>query len=119
MAVREASQTMPAIAFMVAAAYDGASTIHCIANIINGSIIDYPFDIPSKTFKAGITLGTDGFGRSDTRERLRRFFEVDTPMVVLATLTALLKQGAVSKETVAKAIKDLGIDPEKAHPICV
>jgi pyruvate dehydrogenase E1 component len=65
------------------------------------------------------TLGTDGFGRSDTRERLRRFFEVDTPMVVLATLTALLKRGAVPKETVARAIKDLGIDPEKVYPVCL
>jgi pyruvate dehydrogenase E1 component len=65
------------------------------------------------------TLGTDGFGRSDTRERLRRFFEVDTPMVVLATLTALLKRGALPKETVARAIKDLGINPEKAYPVCL
>ena len=68
----------------------------------------------------GLTiLGTDGFGRSDTRENLRRFFEIDTPMVVLATLNALAKQGAVDKKVVAQAIKDLGIDPEKTHPVCV
>jgi len=48
-----------------------------------------------------------------------RFFEVDTPMVVLATLTALLKRGLVARETVAGAIKDLGIDPEKAYPVCL
>jgi pyruvate dehydrogenase E1 component len=65
------------------------------------------------------TLGTDGFGRSDTRERLRRFFEVDASSVVVATLYALSKTGAVSRETVAKAIKDLGVDPEKPHPVCV
>ena len=68
----------------------------------------------------GLTiLGTDGFGRSDTRENLRRFFEIDTPMVVVATLSALAKQGTVDKKVAAQAIKDLGVDPEKTHPICV
>jgi pyruvate dehydrogenase E1 component len=68
----------------------------------------------------GLTiLGTDGFGRSDTRENLRRFFENDPPMVVLATLSALAKHGSVDKKIVAQAIKDLGIDPEKTHPVCV
>jgi pyruvate dehydrogenase E1 component len=63
------------------------------------------------------TLGTDGFGRSDTRERLRRFFEVDTPSVVVATLHALSQRGGIPRETVAKAIRDLGINPEKPHPV--
>ena len=63
------------------------------------------------------TLGTDGFGRSDTRERLRHFFEIDTPFVVLATLGALEKRGALSRKHLAQAIQDLGIDPEKVHPI--
>ncbi len=68
----------------------------------------------------GLTiLGTDGFGRSDTRENLRKFFEIDASMVVIATLTALAKQGAVDKKLVAQAIKDLGVDPEKTHPVCV
>jgi pyruvate dehydrogenase E1 component len=68
----------------------------------------------------GLTvLGTDGFGRSDTRENLRRFFEIDTPMVVVATLSALAKQGAVDKKVVAQAIRDLGVNPEKVHPVCV
>jgi pyruvate dehydrogenase E1 component len=68
----------------------------------------------------GLTiLGTDGFGRSDTRENLRRFFEIDANMVVIATLSALAKQGAVDKKLVAQAIKDLGVNPEKTHPICV
>ena len=62
------------------------------------------------------TLGTDGFGRSDTRERLRRFFEVDAECTVIAALHALAQKGRVPRETVAKAIKDLGIDPEKAVP---
>src|SRR5262249_39283760 len=65
------------------------------------------------------TLGTDGFGRSDTRERLRRFFEIDANMIVVATLHALAEKGTLSHERVAQAIKDLGIDPEKAFPNCV
>ncbi|MBI1994744.1 MAG: pyruvate dehydrogenase (acetyl-transferring), homodimeric type, partial [Deltaproteobacteria bacterium] len=62
------------------------------------------------------TLGTDGFGRSDVRSRLRRFFEVDAETTVIATLYALSQQGAVSPQAVEKAIKDLHVDPEKAHP---
>jgi pyruvate dehydrogenase E1 component len=63
------------------------------------------------------TLGTDGFGRSDTRERLRRFFEVDAEMTVVATLSALAKKGAIEPKIVEKAIRDLDIDPEKKHPV--
>src|SRR5439155_14196886 len=63
-----------------------------------------------------VTLGTDGFGRSDARERLRRFFEVDAEAAVIATLYALAQKGQIARETVAKAIKDLGVDPEKAFP---
>ena len=62
------------------------------------------------------TLGTDGFGRSDTRERLRRFFEVDAESIVIATLYALSEKGKLEKGTVAKAIKELGVDPEKTYP---
>ena len=62
------------------------------------------------------TLGTDGFGRSDTRQRLRRFFEVDAEMTVIATLAALANKGQIERSVVAKAIRDLGVDPEKAFP---
>jgi pyruvate dehydrogenase E1 component len=62
------------------------------------------------------TLGTDGFGRSDTRERLRRFFEVDAEFTVIATLYALTEKGQLDKSVVAKAIKELAVDPEKAFP---
>ncbi len=65
------------------------------------------------------TLGTDGFGRSDGRANLRRFFEVDAELTVVATLYALSQTGAVPKELVQKAIIDLKIDPEKTHPILV
>jgi pyruvate dehydrogenase E1 component len=63
-----------------------------------------------------MTLGTDGYGRSDTRERLRRFFEVDAESTVIATLHALAKKGQLDQRVVGKAIKELGVDPEKTHP---
>ena len=63
-----------------------------------------------------MTLGTDGFGRSDTRGRLRRFFEVDAESTVVATLHALAEKGQLDKRVVGKAIKDLGLDPEKTYP---
>jgi pyruvate dehydrogenase E1 component len=63
-----------------------------------------------------VPLGTDGFGRSDTRERLREFFEVDMPHVVVATLWALAQQGEVKAETVAEAIDHYGIDPDRTAP---
>jgi pyruvate dehydrogenase E1 component len=63
-----------------------------------------------------MTLGTDGFGRSDTRARLRRFFEVDAEFTVIATLYALAEKGLVERQLVEKAIKDLGVDPEKIQP---
>jgi pyruvate dehydrogenase E1 component len=61
-------------------------------------------------------LGTDGFGRSDIRPRLRRFFEVDAEMIVIAALYALSKRGAIQAQVMEKAIKDLDLDPEKSHP---
>jgi len=63
-----------------------------------------------------MTLGTDGFGRSDTRENLRRFFEVDAEMTVLGTLYALSEKGKVQKSVLESAIRDLKVDPEKAFP---
>jgi len=62
------------------------------------------------------TLGTDGFGRSDTRARLRRFFEVDAESTVIATLYALAQRGEIRREAVVKAIKELGVDPDKVQP---
>ena len=64
-----------------------------------------------------VTLGTDGFGRSDTRENLRAYFEVDAPSIAAAALAALAKSGGITAEAAAKAIAELGIDPEKADPL--
>jgi len=61
-------------------------------------------------------LGTDGFGRSDTREKLRQFFEVDRYYVTVAALKALAEEGAVAVGQVAEAIKRYGIDPERPNP---
>ncbi len=62
------------------------------------------------------SLGTDGFGRSDTREQLRRFFEVDMPHIVVAVLAALARSGDVKADEVADAIATYGIDPEAPEP---
>ena len=59
-------------------------------------------------------LGTDGFGRSDTREALRRFFEVDRHHIVLAALTSLAQQGCVDIALCQQAIERYGIDVEAA-----
>jgi pyruvate dehydrogenase E1 component len=63
-----------------------------------------------------VALGTDGFGRSESRASLRDFFEVDAKHIVLATLTALAREKQIKLETVQQAIKDLRINPEKANP---
>jgi pyruvate dehydrogenase E1 component len=62
------------------------------------------------------TLGTDGFGRSDTRDRLRRFFGVDVQSTVIGTLYALAEKGQIGRDVVEQAIKDLGVDPDKVQP---
>jgi pyruvate dehydrogenase E1 component len=64
-----------------------------------------------------ISLGTDGFGRSESRAALRDFFEVDAKHIVLATLSALMRDGKMKADVVKKAIQDVGINPEKPHPV--
>ena len=66
-----------------------------------------------------ITLGTDGFGRSDTREALRHFFEVDRRWVTINALKALADDGIIEHSTVAKAIARYGIDTNKPNPMTV
>jgi pyruvate dehydrogenase E1 component len=70
--------------------------------------------VPSKEYKV---LGTDGFGRSDSRKKLRHFFEVDRYFVVLAALEALADRGELEPKVVAEAIAKFGIDPEKHNPL--
>jgi pyruvate dehydrogenase E1 component len=63
-----------------------------------------------------VSLGTDGFGRSEGRASLRDFFEVDAKHIVLATLHALSREKKIESKTLNQAIKELGINPEKANP---
>jgi pyruvate dehydrogenase E1 component len=63
-----------------------------------------------------VTLGTDGYGKSDTREALRRHFEIDGENIAIAALYALSQDGKLSAQEVSRAIKDLGVDPEKRDP---
>jgi pyruvate dehydrogenase E1 component len=81
------------------------------------AVSDYMKMVPDQIAKwvpGGLTtLGTDGFGRSDTRPRLRRFFEIDAECVVVATLSSLAQKGEIDRKVAAQAIKDLKIDPEK------
>jgi pyruvate dehydrogenase E1 component len=61
-------------------------------------------------------LGTDGFGRSENRASLRRFFEVDAACITVAALEQLARRGELPATEVARAIQDLGIDAEKPDP---
>jgi pyruvate dehydrogenase E1 component len=63
-----------------------------------------------------LALGTDGFGRSETRANLRRFFEVDAEHVTIATLSALAERGELDRAIVKQAIVDLGVNPDRPHP---
>ncbi len=69
--------------------------------------------LPGKLY----ALGTDGFGRSETREALRRFFEVDAECVVIAALHQLARWGRIERSVVTRAIGELGVDPEKLDPM--
>jgi pyruvate dehydrogenase E1 component len=63
-----------------------------------------------------MALGTDGFGRSDTRENLRALFEIDAASIAAATVAALARCGAIAPSKAAKAIRELDIDPDKLDP---
>ena len=63
-----------------------------------------------------VPLGTDGFGRSDTREALRSFFEVDTANIIVATLSALADEGRIDRGVVNEAIERYGVDPHAPDP---
>lgn len=66
-----------------------------------------------------VVLGTDGFGRSDTRQQLRHFFEVDHRYIICAALKALADQGDIAATKVAEAMKKYAIDPEKVDPVTI
>jgi pyruvate dehydrogenase E1 component len=63
-----------------------------------------------------VTLGTDGFGRSENRQHLRRFFENDAESIAAATLSRLARDGKLDAQKAAQGIRDLGINPDKPDP---
>jgi len=69
--------------------------------------------------KKYVVLGTDGYGRSDTREHLRNFFEVDRYWIAHAAISALAAEGVMNPQDVARAIKQWKLDPEKPNPLTV
>jgi len=69
--------------------------------------------------KRYVVLGTDGFGRSDTRANLRAFFEVDRYWIAHAAIAALAADGQMNPEDVARAIKQYKLDPDKPNPLTV
>jgi pyruvate dehydrogenase E1 component len=78
-----------------------------------------PQSIGSWFPKPPVALGTDGFGRSESRAALRRFFEVDAASIVVATLDALAEEGEIEREVVHNAVRDFGIDPDAPNPTTV
>ena len=90
----------------------------------NGVVVfasDYVKAIPNSVLKwldlEAMVLGTDGFGRSEDRSRLRDFFQVDAKHIVLAALNLLLKNGQISQELLCTAISELGIGLKKPNPV--
>jgi len=79
----------------------------------------YPEQIREYVSSRFVSLGTDGYGRSDTRENLRVFFEVNRYHIVVAALKALADDGEIENKVVQQAIKKYGIDPEKPNPVTV
>ena len=63
-----------------------------------------------------VSLGTDGFGRSDTRENLRKFFEIDAEHIVAATISTLLTEGKISEKKAETVLKTLEINPDAPDP---
>jgi pyruvate dehydrogenase E1 component len=66
-----------------------------------------------------IPLGTDGYGRSDTRAALREYFEVDARFIALAALSGLADQGKIKRDKVNRAIKEMDLHPDKLSPLAV
>jgi len=77
----------------------------------------YADQIRSEVASNYIVLGTDGFGRSDSRENLRSYFEVDRYYVAYAALAGLVEQGKLDKQILTKAMKQFEIDPDKIDPV--
>ena len=85
----------------------------------DGLCPDVPRPDPAYISGRYVTLGTEGYGRSDTRAKLRKFFEVNRWYVAVAALKALADEGAIPASRVTEAIRKYEIDPEKPNPVKV
>jgi pyruvate dehydrogenase E1 component len=86
---------------------------------VTDSIRAVPDQISRWVHQPFVSLGTDGFGRSDQREALRRFFEIDPEHIAVAVLAKLAEMGEVKPETVADAIARFGIEPDRTPPFAL
>ena len=91
---------------------DGAGPVVAVTDYLRA----VPDQVARWVHRPFVSLGTDGFGRSDTRAALRRFFEVDAAHVVVAVLSALAETGDAKTDEVAEAIARYGIDADSADP---
>jgi pyruvate dehydrogenase E1 component len=95
----------------------------CLANCEGTYVVasDYLKALPDSIARwfpqPPVSLGTDGFGRSESREALRRYFEIDAAMIAYATLVELFRQGKIDKKAIEQARTQLGIDPDKVNPL--
>jgi pyruvate dehydrogenase E1 component len=99
-------------AYVTEALDDGAGPVVAVTDYLRA----VPDQVARWVPRRFVSLGTDGFGRSDTRAALRRFFEVDAAHVVVAVLSALAETGDAKSDEVADAIARYGIDPDSADP---
>jgi pyruvate dehydrogenase E1 component len=87
------------------------------------AITDYMRAVPDQVARfierPYTSLGTDGFGRSDARDALREYFEVDAAQLVIAVLSELARSGQLARSVVESAIIKLGVDPSRAAPFLV
>jgi pyruvate dehydrogenase E1 component len=87
------------------------------------AITDYMRAVPDQVARfidrPYTSLGTDGFGRSDARDALREYFEVDAAHLVVAVLSELARSGQLPPSVVESAIGELGIDPARAAPFLI
>ncbi len=88
-----------------------------VAIIATMSLIGTQLAIQAQSIGQNVVLGTDGFGRSESREALRDFFEVDARHIVYATLGSLCKRNRIKADVVQKAAADLKINPNKLNPM--
>jgi pyruvate dehydrogenase E1 component len=108
-------QEKPRVPYVTQCLQDGQGPVIAATDYVR----TYAEQVRAHVPRRYVTLGTDGFGRSDTRKNLRRFFEVDRWYVTVAALKALADDGAIPAGKVSEAIRKYGIDPEKPNPVTV